>query len=173
MCSPFKSLLDGMIVPVIALAVLFGSRHIDAIPAFGVGFPPTVGNSHPTALNPKTQITTLPTAREAEMLNSHEHTVADDLATLDLLISCYRLHHNGNPVGTNEEITASLLGHNPKHLAYLPQKGSFLDAQGRLVDRWGTPYVFQALPGDQMDIRSAGPDREMWTKDDRGQHSGE
>ena len=118
-------------------------------------------------------VITLSVAREAALLNSPGHTAADDLATLDLMLSCYRLHNDGNPVGANEQITATLRGHNPKHLAYLPQEGSFVDGNGRLIDRWGTPYFFHALAGDHMDIRSAGPDRVLWTKDDLVHHPGD
>ncbi len=111
-------------------------------------------------------IVLLPIACEGAQLNSQGGTCADDLATLDLLISCYRRHHQGNPVGTNEEITAVLIGHNPQGLAYLPSSGDFLDIHDQLVDRWGTPYFFHALASDHMEIRSAGPDRVWWSVDD-------
>ncbi|NQX00596.1 type II secretion system protein GspG [bacterium] len=120
-----------------------------------------------------TSITLLAIAREAELLNGRDRSAADDLATLDLLISCYRRHLGGNPVGSNEEITAALLGGNSKKLAYLPQKGAFLSSHGQLVDHWGTPYFFHALAHDHLDIRSAGPDREFWTKDDLVHHPGQ
>ncbi|MEO7341554.1 MAG: hypothetical protein ABI073_11810 [Luteolibacter sp.] len=133
----------------------------------------TTATSKPPMAPPESAVITLSIAREAASLNSPDHTVSDDLSTLDLMISCYRLHNDGNPVGANEQITATLRGHNPKHLAYLPQKGAFIDGNGRLIDRWGTPYFFHALSGDHMDIRSAGPDRVLWTKDDLVHHPGD
>lgn len=122
---------------------------------------------------PENPITTLSIAREAALLNSPDHTASEDLATLDLLLSCYRRHHDGNPVGGNEEISATLRGHNPEHLAYLPQAGVFFDEKGRLIDRWGTPYFFHALAADHMDIHSSGPDRVLWTNDDIVHHPGD
>ncbi len=111
-------------------------------------------------------ITALPVTETAATLNSAETLPADDLSTLDLLFAEFRKNHGGNPVGENEEITAALLGKNPKHLAYLPESGSFLDGSGKLIDRWGTPYVFHSLSASRTEIRSAGPDRELWTGDD-------
>ena len=109
---------------------------------------------------------TLPVSEAAATLNAADTLPADDLSTLDLLFAEFRKTYGGNPVGENEEITAALLGKNPKHLAYLPASGPFLDGSGKLIDRWGTPYVFHSLTASRTEIRSAGPDRELWTGDD-------
>jgi len=74
---------------------------------------------------------------------------------------------DGNPVGTNPEITRQLSGDNPRHLNFLnPQPGARIDASGELVDAWGTPYFFHQISGSEMEIHSAGPDKIMWTSDD-------
>lgn len=112
------------------------------------------------------EITRLPIADDVPPLNSADTTADDDLATIELLFSEFRKHQGGNPIGENDEITASLLGRNPKHLAYLPAKGPHLNAAGQLIDRWGTPYFFHQLSGSETEIRSAGPDNEMNTPDD-------
>lgn len=80
----------------------------------------------------------------------------------------YRRAFGENPVGQNEDITAALLGANPQRLAFLPH-GSAAIAHGQLVDPWGTPYWFHPLSGHEMEIRSAGPDRELFTPDDVGE----
>jgi len=73
----------------------------------------------------------------------------------------------GNPVGTNPEIAQQLDGENPKHIHFLnPESGMRLNANGELVDAWGTPYFFHQLSAHQMEIHSAGPDKLMWTSDD-------
>ena len=111
-------------------------------------------------------IIALPVTESAATLNAADTLPADDLSTIDLLFTEFRKNLGGNPVGENEEITAALLGKNSKHLAYLPASGSFLDRSGKLIDRWGTPYVFHSLTASHTEIRSAGPDRELWTADD-------
>jgi hypothetical protein len=73
----------------------------------------------------------------------------------------------GNPVGTNPEITSQLSGDNPKRINFVnPQPGARINANGELVDAWGTPYFFHQISASQMEIHSAGPDKVMWTSDD-------
>ena len=73
----------------------------------------------------------------------------------------------GNPVGTNPEITSQLSGDNPRHINFInPQPGARKNANGELLDAWGTPYFFHQISGSEMEIHSAGPDKIMWTSDD-------
>ena len=71
-----------------------------------------------------------------------------------------------NPIGDNEDITAVLTGRNALGFAFIPKDCPAIDASGELCDRWGTPYFFHQLSAQEMEIRSAGPDRKMWTDDD-------
>jgi len=41
-----------------------------------------------------------------------------------------------------------------------------VNAQGEMLDAWGTPLFFHQLSGHDMEIRSAGEDRQLWTVDD-------
>jgi len=73
----------------------------------------------------------------------------------------------GNPVGTNLEITRALGGDNPGQVNFLnADAGLRVNANGELIDPWGTPYFFHQLSGSEMEIHSAGPDKIMWTQDD-------
>lgn len=72
----------------------------------------------------------------------------------------------GNPVGTNAEIARTLNGGNPQGVRYLPQQHLRLNDQGELLDFYGTPYFFHQISAQEMEIRSAGPDKTMWTPDD-------
>jgi hypothetical protein len=47
-----------------------------------------------------------------------------------------------------------------------PDSGLRINEKGELVDAWGTPFFFHQLSGSEMEIRSAGPDKVMWTDDD-------
>lgn len=70
------------------------------------------------------------------------------------------------PLGANEEIAKALRGKNAAKLVFLRAPCPALNGAGQLIDRWGTPLYFHAEAADHLDIRSAGPDREMWTADD-------
>ena len=73
-----------------------------------------------------------------------------------------------NPVGTNPEITAALMGKNPRQVNFItPKSGLRVNANGEMVDGYGTPFFFHQLSGKEMEIRSAGEDRKLWTFDDQ------
>ena len=78
----------------------------------------------------------------------------------------YRSALGENPIGTNAEITAALLGDNLKQVRLDMPAGSTVNGNGELCDPWGTPYFFHQLSASKMEIRSAGPDETMWTSDD-------
>ncbi len=82
------------------------------------------------------------------------------------MISDYHTLAGENPVGTNAEIMKQMMGGNSHQATLGPPEGMPLNAQGELVDQWGTPYFFHQLSRDKMEVRSAGPDKVMWTADD-------
>jgi hypothetical protein len=104
----------------------------------------------------------------ARDLNRPDGDIHSDLRALEEIFRQYRSSIHGlNPVGENAEIIAVLTGRNPLNFAFLPANFPAINAQGELCDRWGTPFFFHSLSGTQMEIRSAGPDRKLWTDDDQ------
>lgn len=89
-----------------------------------------------------------------------------DVENLRLMFRDYRTRFGENPVGSNAEIMKAIMGGNPVQAMLGPPPGHSLNPAGELVDRWGTPYFFHQLSKDTMEIRSAGPDRVLWTGDD-------
>lgn len=88
------------------------------------------------------------------------------LTLVEQLLGHYRFAYKENPVGVeNFEITEQLLGRNPQKIVFIASDSAALRGN-ELVDQWGTPYFFHAQSGQQMDIRSAGPDQQLWTADD-------
>ena len=69
-------------------------------------------------------------------------------------------------MGANEEFAAALRGKNRAGLRFLPDDHPAFNAAGQIVDRWGSPLFFHVESVDRVDVRSAGPDGEMWTGDD-------
>jgi hypothetical protein len=104
----------------------------------------------------------------ADQLNAAANDIRGDLQLVSNLVAIFRANfpRAGNPVGTNAEITAALTGRNPLGLSLVPRDHPAINAAGELCDRWGTPFFFHALSAAQMEIRSAGPDRKLWTGDD-------
>lgn len=92
--------------------------------------------------------------------------IAEDLNAVDATIRNFQAVHGENPIGSNAEITGALLGNNLKQIKLEVPPGSHLNGEGEMCDRWGTPYFFHQVSKTEMEIRSAGPDRRMWTGDD-------
>lgn len=96
-----------------------------------------------------------------------------DITDLSNALSSFALLIKGDqpiPLGANEEIAAALLGKNKTKTVFLPADAPCFNARGQIVDRWQTPLFFHVLDHGRIDIRSAGPDKEMWTADDLHRH---
>ncbi len=103
----------------------------------------------------------------ANNLNSPAGDIHSDLRQLHEIFVAYRgAVHGDNPVGDNVDITEVLTGRNALGFAFIPKDHPAINADGELCDRWGVPYFFHQLSGEEMEIRSAGPDHKMWTADD-------
>jgi hypothetical protein len=123
------------------------------VPQAGSTSPPTAGMP-PDSIRPPVS-----TPDELDGARNEAESVA-------LNIRQYRLRFGGNPVGTNAEIVKELDGGNPKAARYLPTELKRLNENGELVDTWGTPYFFHQLSAEEMETRSAGPDKILWSTDD-------
>ncbi|MFN7562515.1 MAG: hypothetical protein ACK5TH_12100, partial [Prosthecobacter sp.] len=56
----------------------------------------------------------------------------------------------------------------------LPPPTSIMIATALRLYRWGSPFFFHVRDRSRIDLRSAGPDGEMWTTDDlHRRHDGE
>ena len=131
----------------------------DALPSANLASPLSASRS---PLSPE------PPSPLADELNSPRTTIQRDLQILNGILLAWQtnFHEQGNPVGDNAAITAALTGKNPLNFQFIRRDHPAIDARGELCDRWGTPFFFHALSGTRMELRSAGPDRQMYTDDD-------
>lgn len=114
---------------------------------------------------PEDKAAAAPQAARADLpLND---TAFDDVQTVQVLLQEFCRAFGAMPTGElNDEIVRRLQGENPKGIAVLPKSHPSISPEGELLDRWGTPYRFHPESAWHMSIRSAGPDKEMWTSDD-------
>ena len=96
----------------------------------------------------------------------HSPEALQDMEDIQFMLRDFRSRLGDNPTGTNAEMMKELMGGNRVQARLGPPEGQKLNDQGELVDRWGAPYFFHQLSANEMEIRSAGPDRAMWTNDD-------
>ena len=106
-------------------------------------------------------------ADSAADLHRGTDSAEEDLAIIAGLAEAYRKIFGRYPTGgVNGEIMDSLRGRNDRNLAVIDPEHPDIGQQGDLVDRWGTPYYFHSVSRNELEIRSAGPDRKLWTEDD-------
>ena len=83
------------------------------------------------------------------------------------VLSYYRSRYGGFPgAEDNATFLSALAGRNPGRLELIPRSHSAVSTKGELLDRWGTPFFFHLVSSQTMEVRSAGPDRAMFTADD-------
>lgn len=119
--------------------------------------PPLPANSTPAAT---------PILESENQVEPSPQQVFDAIDNLQFTFRDFAAALHSNPIGTNAEITASLLGENLKQIKFPIPEGSNHNDQGELCDAWNSPWFFHQLSGTQMEVRSAGPDRTLYTDDD-------
>ena len=95
--------------------------------------------------------------------------VQEDLKKISDLLQSYQIlikADDAMPFASNLDMAAAFRGENAHRTAFLPQQHQAFDKAGEFVDRWGKPLFFHVQSATRIEIRSAGPDREMWTEDD-------
>lgn len=152
-------------------AVLATAKSTSASPPPGVSAGEPVASADAStqagqgAVPVNTPVPTAPSAPDAAETSALPPSTILDNARV--AVHNYNAVYGENPVGENSEITAALRGKNPKHVNFIADdSGLRVNAQGELIDAWGTPFFFHQLSGQVMEIRSAGADRKMWTYDD-------
>jgi hypothetical protein len=143
---------------------------------FGTNAAPVNSQTVPAALSPGANAVSpdnlaARAASPAPVPATNEIPALAPLTVLDnarVVIHNYNSAFGENPVGTNPEITAALMGKNPKQINFVTaESGLRVNASGEMIDAYGTPFFFHQLSGQEMEIRSAGEDRKMWTFDDQ------
>ena len=165
-----KRLLPLLLVLGVWLAV---SRWAEdhAQPSPSVTPPPAVQADPPPPipeLLPARQHTPENPANSWERLLADDGSPVEDRSALEDIVTNYLQSARDPirlPLGTNEEITRALMDRDALGESAIPASHPAI-ISGHLVDRWGSPWFFHQLSGDVIEVRSAGPDRRLFTTDD-------
>lgn len=85
---------------------------------------------------------------------------------LDFL-QAYRREFGAFPTGNeNAHFLNALAGSNPSGLVIFPIRHPRVSPAGELLDAWGRPFHFHLIDRHHIEVRSAGPDGELFTTDD-------
>lgn len=130
--------------------------------------PPVLYPPERPALAPVVPAASFPRSPLADALNSPSTTPDDDLRTIARILALYRERFDAYPAfGDNTQLVNALAGANPHRIPLLPRDIPAVSPEtGQLLDRWGTPYHIHAISRDALELRSAGPDRSLYSPDD-------
>lgn len=141
------------------------------------GNPPSPAVPPPVRMEPPPPAPALLPARVAtpenpaqswERLLVSDGNPAEDRSALADIVTNYLQGSNPAtrpPLGTNDEITRALADRDTLGDAAIPASHPAIFA-GQLVDRWGSPWFFHQQSAGVIEVRSAGPDRKLFTEDD-------
>lgn len=168
--KPFLKRLLPLVV--ILCAWLAVSRWVEkqARPSLAVS-PPSVRADSPQPvpeLLPARPSTPENPTNSWERLLAVDGSPVEDRAALGDIITNYLQsapHNIRPPLGTNDEITPALMDRDALGESAIPASHPAI-VSGQLVDRWGSPWFFHQLASDLIEVRSAGPDRKLFTADD-------
>jgi hypothetical protein len=126
-----------------------------------------MGESPPASLTstPEEEMALKALAGYASELTSAE----EDLELFHLYIeNIFLLIKNRNSAhyANNEDLSNYLRGKNSELKRLIPDNSPIFDQEYRIVDRWGTPLHIHMINNDGMELRSGGPDRQLFTEDD-------
>lgn len=164
MKSVIKRLLPFVAFLCLGLAIYNLIQNPRPVPKIGKPPPPPPA---PTLLEPRAATADKPLQSWERML-ARDGSPVEDREVLAEMVSNFLqsapVDHRP-PLGTNEEITRALM--NPDSLgdAALPATHPAI-IDGQLVDRWGSPWFFHQQSADVIEVRSAGPDRRLFSEDD-------
>ena len=156
----------GLIIAVL-LAVFFMIRNQS--PASDAEAKPNSSDSVEAAIDQGNPVQFIGQSPFTDEYGDPDRDVGNDLKVVNIM-----LHHSQSLIKNfdsyflpeNREIIQFLQGKNRDRLAWIPKGHQFINDQGELVDRWGTPVFFHRESGSEFELRSAGPDRKHWTSDD-------
>lgn len=164
MKSVLKRLLPFLALLCLGLAVYNLIHNPRPVPKIRKPAPPP---PPPALLEPRSATADKPLL-SWERLLARDGSPAEDCEVLAEMVSNFLqsapVDHRP-PLGGNEEITRALTNAETLGEAALPDTHPAIIG-GQLVDRWGTPWHFHQQSSGIIEVRSAGPDRRLFTHDD-------
>lgn len=113
------------------------------------------------------EMSDLPSHPLAEEISAGLLTPAEEPAAVLEIFGAYRNAFGSYPSGEdNVQLMNALRGGNAGKRAIFARASPRLNAEGALLDGYGTPFFFHLLSSQAMEVRSAGEDRQFYTPDD-------
>lgn len=115
------------------------------------------------------EITVLHDAPFAQEFGRKELSTAEELQLIQLAFQDYLSvvkKPYRRPIGDNRDFVKMLTGANAYRIAPIPPQHPRINEKGELTDKRGTAFAIHPLAQDVIEVRAAGKDGVLWTKDD-------
>jgi hypothetical protein len=156
------------------LSVTALRRAAEAKKPAAVGTSPPVGKLLPQAPSPSRPALEPPSSTDGQ--TGHPEAAAFGTAAIPAdreptvllgFFQFYRREFGSFPTGNEPaHFLNALAGTNPGKLVIFPRQHPRVSPDGALLDAWGSPFHIHPVSRDHLEVRSAGPDRTLFTDDD-------
>ena len=161
--------MKKLVIAVVVLALLGFGWWESSKPPLDSGTTDNQGMTALPAVSTRDGLTVIGDTAFARRYGAADATAEEDLqAVAGVLDAAVLLVKDIDrfPLPDNAAFTTFLQGGNPHRVAWILPGHPAVSGAGELLDRWGTPLFFHRESSRRTGLRSAGPDREMWTEDD-------
>lgn len=169
MKSSHRAILAGLVfVALLAIGEWQFGRPAPGLDPDAV-VPPPAAESAKSMMNEEDGLTVVGGTSFDLSYRSPETTALDDLNQVAELLDAVALlvkDLDRFPLPDNAAFTTFLQGKNPHRVAWIRPRHPAVSPEGELLDRWDSPLFFHRESWRRTELRSAGPDRKMWTDDD-------
>ena len=117
----------------------------------------------------KIQLMVLSDAPFAKKFGQTQLSIHEELDLIQLAFQDYRSFVKKKyrrPIGDNRDFVEAMTGNNFYRIAPIPPRHPRINRRGELTDRLGNPYAIHPLSEDAIEVRAAGEDGVLWTRDD-------
>jgi hypothetical protein len=162
-----RLLLTLCLVVVIGLIIISIRKSRESIGPHDRDATVNIESSEPPAGEPPQQRTHSPVHPMAASIGSTNIPAEKEPEILLEMLQAWRRQTGTFPTAEdNRQLVSKLIGNNEDQLRLFPASHARISATGELIDGWGSPFVFHHVSSHYLEIRSAGPDRTVYTADD-------
>lgn len=160
-----KKFCIGIIAVAIITLMIFALLPKRESPQTPNSTPPSAAEQAPSKVVPEQQM-------GDEMLADYASESSDGKADIELfyhyLQNVFLLikSRDSHQYAINEDLADFLRGKNDYKTPYVSANSHIFNDDQMIVDRWGTPIHIHTISRDRFELRSAGPDKKLFSDDD-------
>jgi len=127
----------------------------------------TSSTNKPFSKNVERPASPMPPHPESVLLGTERLSPPAQARLVAGILDSFRESEGAYPTAEdNPGVIRQLLGENSTRRAFLSPDTPAINAEGALLDAEGSPYHFHFISSQELELRSAGPDGQLYSEDD-------